>query len=491
MNNINMLAYDFGASSGRAIIGSFDGDKLRLEEIHRFSNDPVYVRGHLYWDVLRLLHEIKQGMLKAKKYKNISSLGIDTWGVDFGLLDSHGDLMGNPYDYRDSMTDGMMEKAFSIIPQKEIFEHTGIQFLRFNTIYQLYALASYNPSLLDRAETLLMMPDLMNYFLTGRKSTEYTISSTTQLYDSVKSGWSFNLMSKLGIPERLFTNVIPAGSILSNLSHDISEETGLNSIPVVSVASHDTGSAVASVPADEKDFVYISCGTWSLMGMETEKPIINDLSLKYNFTNEGGVNGRIRFLRNIAGLWLLQESRRQWEREGKKYTFDELGDLAMQAVPLRTLIDPDAPEFISPGDIPGRIREYAKANNMYVPKTIGEVVRCILESLAMKYRQTVELLEKIVLNGRKVKVIHILGGGTKDVNLCQLTADATGKIVMAGPVEATAIGNLLVQAMALGHISDLAQLRQVVKNSFPIKIYEPKNTSAWNEAYSKISEMHP
>jgi rhamnulokinase len=489
-NNVKMLAFDFGASSGRAMLANFDGEKLSLEEMHRFSNDPVNVRGSLYWDVLRLFYEIKQGILKCANggHKDIASIGIDTWGVDFGLLDGQGNLLGNPYHYRDTRTEGMMEEAFKLVPKEEIYGETGIQIIWFNTIYQLLSMKINNSPMLEKAKTLLLMPDLFNYFLTGVKSTEFTNATTTQLFNPTKGTWAKELMRCLGIPAEIFTDIVHAGTIIGSLSPDISKELGVGDIPVVSVASHDTGSAVAAVPViDEEDYIYISCGTWSLMGVEANKPIINEKSFGLNFTNEGGVNNTIRFLKNIMGLWLVQECKRQWDREGEKLSFAELEQMAWNAKPFVSFVDPDHHSFATPGNMPQRIRDFCKNTNQPVPESKGEIIRCVAQSLALKYRYTVECLEEIL--GKKLNVIHMIGGGIKDKMLCQLTANATGREVVAGPVEATSIGNIIVQAMALKEIGNLREARQIVKNSFPTTVYQPENISEWDEAYSKFVKL--
>lgn len=490
MKKYKFLAFDFGASSGRAMLATFDGKKIELEEKHRFSNDPVTVNGGMYWDVLRLFHEIKQGILKCANSgdRDIDCIGIDTWGVDYGLLDKNDMLLGNPHHYRDTRTDGMYEKAFSIVPKEEIFKDTGIAFNWFNTIYQLLSEKLSGSTALKEAKTLLFMPDLFNFFLTGEKRCEYTVASTSQMFDSEKYEWSEELLSKMGIPSDIFPKIIYPGEQVGVLKKELAEELGVGQIPVMAVASHDTGSAVASVPVtDTKDFVYISSGTWSLMGVELDNPIISDKSLKYNFTNEGGVNKTVRFLKNIMGLWLIQESRRQWDREGVLLSFDELEKQANEAAPFASLIDPDYEAFQTPGNMPEKIRDYCRMTNQQVPETRGEIVRCIAQSLAFKYRQTVENMEDVT--GRKYSVINIVGGGIKDKMICRFTANATGRVVEAGPVEATSIGNVIVQAMAVGAIKDLKEGREIIKNSFDIARYEPRDKEEWDNAYIKWCEI--
>jgi len=484
------LAFDFGASSGRAMLAKFDGEKITLEEKHRFSNDPVTVNGGMYWDVLRLFHEIKQGILKCANSgdRDIDCIGIDTWGVDYGLLDKNDELLGNPHHYRDTRTNGLIEKACEVVSKEEIYQKTGIAFNWFNTIFQLYSEKLSGSTALKEAKTLLFMPDLFNFFLTGVKKTEYTIASTAQMFDSENFVWAEDLLKKLDIPTDIYADMIYPGEQVGVLKKELAEELGVGQIPVIAVASHDTGSAVASVPVtDTKDFIYISSGTWSLMGVELDKPIISQEALSCNFTNEGCVNKTIRFLKNKMGLWLIQESRRQWEREGTLLSFDELEKQANEAKPFESLIDPDYEAFQTPGNMPEKIRDYCRMTNQPVPETKGEIIRCIAQSLAFRYRYTIENMEKVT--GRKFSVINIVGGGIKDKMICRFTANATKRAVHAGPVEATSIGNVLVQAMASGAIKDLTEARKIVKNSFDITLYEPQDSEAWDEAYKKWCEI--
>ena len=483
---LKMLAFDFGASSGRAILGIFDVNKLITEELHRFSNDPVNVRGNFYWDILRLFHEIKQGIIKCVNvgHKDIDSIGIDTWGVDYGLLDERGNLLGNPYHYRDTRTDGIMEEVFKIIPKGELYQKTGIQFMKFNTIFQLYSTKLNTPSMLDQAKTLLFIPDLLNYFLTGVKVTEYSIASTSQLLDPQTRTWSDEILDKLELPRQMLTDIVPSGTIIGKLSKTLAQELGIGEVNVVASASHDTASAVTAVPAANRDYVYISSGTWSLMGVEADEPIINEMSSQLAFTNEGGVSNKIRFLKNIMGLWLVQECKRQWNKEGDNCSFAELEKLAREAKPFVSFVDPDDDSFMTPGNMPEKIRAFCKKTNQPVPESKGEVIRCVLQSLALKYRKTVESLEQIL--GKELPVVHMVGGGIKDTLLCQFTANATGKKVIAGPVEATSIGNLMTQAMALSKINSLQEIRQVVKNSFETTEYLPEDIEQWNQAYGRF-----
>lgn len=478
-----VLAFDFGASSGRAILGTLDNGKITLEEIHRFSNDPVEVNGHFYWDALRLFFEIKQGILKCSSlgHKDIAAIGIDTWGVDFGLIDKDGELLANPYHYRDAKVENMEETCVEL-GKEDIYEKTGLQFLAFNTLYQLRNLKKTKPELLDRAEHLLLMPDLFNYFLTGKLAAEYSNVSTTQLLNPNKGEWEFSLTDNLGIDRKLFSNIVDSGTVLGTLKPEIAKELQIPEVPVICVASHDTGSAVASVPFDDPEHsLYISCGTWSLMGTELRHPLISKEAMDFNFTNEGGVERTTRFLSNIMGLWLIQESRRQWKRENLDYSFNDMENAARAAEPFRSFINPDFAGFTPPGDMPSRIKEFNKNAGLKVPETMGDVVLCIYQSLALKYRYVTESMEKLM--GRKIDTIHMVGGGIKDKFLCQMTADATGRRVVAGPVEATAMGNIAVQFMALGDIKGLDGVRKTIKASAETCEYLPSGNADWDAAF--------
>lgn len=476
-----VLAFDFGASSGRAIIGCFDGDKITLEEVHRFSNDPVSVGGTVYWDVLRLFYEIKQGIIKAKIAGGFDSIGIDTWGVDFGLIDSEGKLMENPVHYRDARTAGLVDEAFKTMPKEKLYGITGIQFMELNTLFQLIALKKYRPWMLERADKMLFMPDLFGYMLTGKMCAEYSIASTSQLIDLDKRTWSKEILDAFGIKESVFAPLVQPGTVLGELSKEICEECGVNPVPVISVCGHDTQSAITSVPCEDGDFAFLSSGTWSLFGTELDKPIVNETSMNINITNEGGFDGSTGFLKNIIGLWLIQESRRQWKREGKEYSYADLEKLALAAEPFKCFIDPDAPEFVPHGNIPERVREFCRKTGQYVPETVGEIMRCIYESLAMKYRLTFEKLRECT--ERDYPVIHVIGGGTKDGLLCQMTANSCDRTVKAGPIEATVMGNVAVQLMSDGSVKNIGQARKIVADSSELKTFEPKDTDKWAKAY--------
>ena len=482
-----VLAFDFGASSGRAIIGCFDGDKITLEEVHRFSNDPVSVGGTVYWDVLRLFYEIKQGIIKAKIAGGFDSIGIDTWGVDFGLIDSEGKLMENPVHYRDARTVGLVDEAFKTMPKEKLYGITGIQFMELNTLFQLISLKKYRPWMLERADKMLFMPDLFGYMLTGKMCAEYSIASTSQLIDLDKRTWSKEILDAFGIKESVFAPLVQPGTVLGELSKEVCEECGVDPVPVISVCGHDTQSAITSVPCEDGDFAFLSSGTWSLFGTELDKPIVNETSMNINITNEGGFDGSTGFLKNIIGLWLIQESRRQWKREGKEYSYADLEKLALAAEPFKCFIDPDAPEFVPHGNIPERVREFCRKTGQYVPETVGEIMRCIYESLAMKYRLTFEKLRECT--ERDYPVIHVIGGGTKDGLLCQMTANSCDRTVKAGPIEATVMGNVAVQLMSDGSVENIGQARKIVAASSELKTFEPKDTDKWAGAYEDFLKI--
>ncbi len=482
-----VLAFDFGASSGRAIVGVFDGDKIELREVHRFSNDPVKINGTFYWDVQRLFFEIKQGILKAKEDGGFDSIGIDTWGVDFGLLRKDGTLVENPVHYRDARNDGMVELAKKYMSHEEMYDITGIQFMDFNTIFQLLSLKENRPYILEEADKLLFMPDLLSYMLSGVKSTEYSIATTSQMVDLKTHDWSDKILDTFGIKKDLLTPIVPTGAVIGQLSDDICEELGVPKADIISVASHDTQSAITAAPCENDDFAFISCGTWSLFGTEVKEPIINEASKKLNVTNEGGYDYTIAFLKNICGLWLIQESRRQWIREGKEYSYADLEKMALECEPFKCFIDPDAPEFAPMGNIPKRVQEYCEKTNQYVPQTVGEIMRCIYESLAMKYRYTFDGIKDCT--GKDYDRIHVMGGGTKDKLLLSMTAQSCNVDVYGGPIEATALGNIAVQLMSSGAISDIKQARKIIADGENLKLYTPDNRDEWENAYNTFKEI--
>lgn len=485
--NRQVLAFDFGASSGRAILGRLENGKIVMEEVYRFSNDPVIVGKTMYWDTLRQFFEIKQGILKAKKKGGFESIGIDTWGVDFGLLDEHGVLLENAVHYRDDRTVGMQEEVFKAIPKDELYNLTGNQFENFNTVFQLYSLVQKRPWLLERADQMLLTPDLFNYFLTGEKKAEYTMVSTTQMMDAEHKVWSDRVLEALQIPSKILPEIVPSGTVVGNIQESICEELGVEPAKVIAVASHDTQSAVVAVPTEEKDFIFISCGTWSLFGTELPEPVIGEKSLEYNVSNEGGYGDTTTFLKNIIGLWLAQESRRQWMREGEEYSFGELEQMALQAEPFQSFIDPDAPEFTPAGNIPRRIRAFCERTGQKVPETVGEIMCCINQSLALKYRYALEQIESCT--GKHYPMIHMIGGGIQSKLLCQMTANANSRKVLAGPVEATALGNIAVQMMSLGLIKDVDEARTIIAKSEKTYEYMPQDQENWEAAYKKFKTI--
>lgn len=476
-----VLAFDLGASSGRGILASLENGKISLKEVHRFPNNGVKVRSTLYWDVLFLFDQIKQGITNAKLEGGFDSIGIDTWGVDFGLLDAEGNLIGNPVTYRDSRTDNMPSELFEIICAEDVYKRTGIQIMNFNTLFQMYYMCKYKKGEIERADKMLFTPDLLNYFLTGVKKNEYTIASTSQMINPYTRKWDYELLEKVGIETRLLCDMVMPGEIIGKLTDEICEELGIEPVNIIAVGSHDTASAVVSVPTEVDDFVYVSCGTWSLFGTELKDPVITNESLKSSYTNEGGYGGSIRYLTNIMGLWLIQESRRTWNRQGNDFSFNDLEKAALACEPFKCFIDPDYPEFGKPGDIPKRIQKYCEQTGQYVPQTVGEIVRCIYESLALKYYHSFLNLKK--LTGKNFDGINIVGGGTKDPLLCQMASNACNVNVFAGPIEATALGNIAVQLMAIGEIKDIKEARKIIKNSFETKKYTPQNVDAWQKAY--------
>ncbi|MCD7775475.1 MAG: rhamnulokinase [Clostridiales bacterium] len=463
-----VLAFDLGASSGRAVLGSFNGNTIELNEIHRFSNDPVSLCGTLYWDALRLFHEIKQGILKAKAAGGFDCMGIDTWGVDFGLIDKKGYLLENPVHYRDLRTEGMIEKSSEYISKSELYDKTGIQFMNFNTIFQLLSLKLNRSKLLQRADKLLFMPDLLAYMLTGEKVSEYSIASTSQMLNIRSKDWDGEILEKTGLPREILCGIVPSGTVIGTLKSDICRELGVPAVPVIAVCGHDTQSAVAAIPAEEDDFAFISSGTWSLFGTELKEPIINEKAKKFDVTNEGGYGYTTDFLKNMCGLWLIQECRRQWKKEGSEYSYAEMEELARNTQPSESRIDPNDAVFSPMGDMPSRICEYCKTGGQPVPENHGEILRCVYESLAESYKGALCGIEDCT--GKKYDKIYVVGGGVKDSLLCQMTADFCGVPVYAGSAEATVLGNIAVQLIASGEIKDLKQAREILAG-MQCKIY--------------------
>ncbi|MBN9388180.1 MAG: rhamnulokinase [Chloroflexi bacterium] len=486
---LEVVAFDLGASSGRALLGRLDGDTLSFREIHRFPNDPVQVGNRLHWDILRLWHEIKQGLIKARQQSagQLASLGIDSWAVDFGLLAENDELLGNPYHYRDNHTNGVMQKVWQEVSQAEIFKSTGIQFLTFNTVYQLYALKEADSPLLANARTLLLIPELLRFWLTGKKLSEWTNASTTQFMSATSPEWASTLLAKLDLPGEILAPLVPPGTLVGDILPEISRETGIAVLPVVAVGEHDTASAVAAVPAEETPFAYISCGTWSLIGTEIREPALSDKALEFNVTNERGVDNTFRLLKNVTGLWLTQECYRTWHKAGISISYEQEAGLIAETAAFRSFIDPDHTMFAAPGDMPEQIQKYCRQTGQPVPETPGEILRCIYQSLALKYRLVLEQIEELSMH--QFKNLHMVGGGIQNRWLCQATADATCKTVLAGPTEASAIGNVIVQFLALGQFKTLAEARAAVRRSFPPEIYQPQDTGAWDIAYQTFRQI--
>ena len=482
----NMLAIDLGAESGRAMLGQFDGQRLHISEIHRFPNAPVKLPNGIYWDVLYIYREMISALAAAGAGTEglVDSLGIDAWAVDFGLLDRRGTLIENPHHYRDARTEGMLDRAFERVSRADLYRATGIQAMPINTLCQLLAMED-SPTL-SIAYSMLLIPDLFRYWLTGEQTAEYTVATTTQLYNHAASDWTWDVIDRLGIPARIFPPLVPATETAGLISADIARDAGFQHRPaMIAVASHDTASAVVAVPAREEHFAFISSGTWSLVGVEMSDPVLTTAAMEANFTNEGGAFGKIRFLKNVMGLWLLQECRRSWKREGHDASNEGLVTAASSARPFSVLIDPDHPSFMAPGDMPARIGAYCQMTGQAPPEGIAETTRCILESLALKYRWVIERIEQ--LTNRSLHAIHVVGGGSRNTALCQFTSDATRRPVIAGPAEATALGNILVQAVARGHLSSLGEIREVVRNSADLVMYEPcPEAESWDEAYDRL-----
>ena len=488
MKTRNYLAIDLGAESGRTIIGALVDNQLTLTETHRFANGPVRLPDGLHWDVLRLWSNIKEGIGRSflKVDQKPESIGLDTWAVDFALLDKNKSLLSNPFHYRDARTDGLLDEAFHRMPRAEIFASTGIQFMQINTLYQLLAMSMQKSPLFDVAKTFVTIPDLFNFWLSGEITNEFTNATTTQCFDPRKLDWAKPVLDAMEIPSHLFRLVTDPGIPIGTLLPGIAEETGADAIQIMLPACHDTGSAVVAVPAKNQDFAWISSGTWSIMGAEVHEPSLSEKTLEYNFTNEGGAFGTWRLSKNIMGLWLVQECRREWMRAGEEMSFDALTQLAAKSEAFMSIIDPDFDEFIHTGDMPGRIQKFCVDTNQRVPQTKGQIIRVALESIALKYRLVLDRLEE--LTGKRFDPIHIIGGGTKNKLLNQFAADATGRTVIAGPVEATAIGNILMQSIGMKHLGALADAREIVRTSFEPEIYEPNHNVDWAEAYSRLKK---
>ncbi len=482
------LAADLGASSGRVIAGLLKDGNLELQELHRFWNGAVEKEDGLHWDIETLFAEIKTGLKKgfAEYGDAVTAIGVDTWGVDYGLLDADGQLLNPPFHYRDNRTDGMMPRVFETVAKEEIYNRTGLQFMVFNTLYQLAAEKRAKRPELQKAEQLLFMPDLFNYFLTGRAVNEYTEASTSQLLDANARSWDVDLIRKLGLPKKIFGEIVAPGTVLGPLKAELADELG-GQAPVVAVGSHDTASAVAAAPLTSPDAAYLSSGTWSLMGLEEPQPIINEQSAAEEITNEGGVCKTIRFLKNICGMWLLQECKRNWEEAGEELTWRDIDAEVEKAEPFFAFINPDSAEFAQPCNMPVHIQIACERTGQRIPEGIGQISRVIFESLALRYRQVFQALEK--LHGKRLEQLHIVGGGCNNRLLNQMTADAINRPVVSGPVEATAIGNLLLQMMAAGDLSDLPAGRALVRRSFDSRTYPPGQPDRWETAAARFAKV--
>lgn len=490
MKGMRLFAADLGAESGRGIVGTLDDDALRLEEVHRFANRPLRLFDGLHWDALHLYGEIVVSLGKAAAKGPLAAIGVDTWAVDYALLGPEDELLGAPFHYRDRRTEGMMDEAFLRVPSRDIYDETGIQMLPINTLYQLLAARRHMPQTLARAGTLLMMGEFFTFLLSGEKAAEFTNASTTQLLNPRTRSWSEKLFSAFDLPMAMMPSVVEPGTKVGRLLPQLADYTGVGAVDVIAPAVHDTGSAVAAVPAVGNDWCYISSGTWSLIGVEVEQPVVNDAAFARGMTNEGGIEGTFRLLKNVMGLWLLQECRRSWAAGGDLLSYEHLAALASRATPFRTVIDPDDRRFLAPGEMPEKIASVARETGQPIPDDIGAFARCIVDSLALKYRWVVEGLEEVT--GQNLHVIHVVGGGAQNRLLNQLTADTTGRLVVAGPVEATAAGNVLVQAASKGLLRDRREMRAVVRNSFPLQRYEPRTgdvAAARDAAYAKLLKV--
>ncbi len=488
MNKRHFLAFDLGASSGRAILGTLDGGKMSLSEIHRFKNQMVRIHGNYYWNIYSLFESLKTGLKKCIVEHKIQpdAIGIDTWGVDYSLVSESGQLVGLPFAYRDHRTDNIMDEFFKTLPQKETYLLSGIQFMQFNTIFQLFASKKEKHSRLNIANSLLFTPDTLNFLFTGIKKNEYTIASTSQMLKPGKAEWESRLLNAVEIDEDLVEELIQPGTLVGNILPEIQEDTGSAEIPCIAVASHDTASAIVSVPADRGEWAYLSSGTWSLLGIESKEPLVSEETLSMNFTNEGGVEGTTRFLKNIMGMWLIQECKRIWDEE-KELEWQDIVDMCGNEEHFKCFINPDNPVFLNPGNMPKAIIEYCARTGQKVPEYKGQIARCIYDSLVLKYKFTIEQIESVT--GKKIEKLHIIGGGANNEMMNQLTADAIGIPVYAGPTEATAIGNLMIQAKAMGAVSSLNEIREVVRNSFDLKMYQPNPTLDWESAYETFKEL--
>lgn len=482
MEKTHFLAFDLGATSGRSILGTLHCGRLEMKELTRFPNQIIEVHGKFYWNIFSIYEHLKAGLIACmREGVKPESIGIDTWGVDFALVASDGTILGMPRAYRDPFTNGVSEKYFQkVLSRKKVYDITGIQVMNFNTLYQLYALKCSGDEALKAASKLLFMPDALSYILTGKMVTEYTIASTSQILNPKTKKIEKELLEKFGLSDSLFADIVMPGHVIGTLTDNLAEESGLGKIPVVAVAGHDTASAIAAIPEVDEQFAYLSSGTWSLIGIEVKDPIINERSFELNYTNEGGIEGTTRFLKNITGMWLLECCRKEWAKQGREYSYSAIAQM-MDSKTFHYFVDPDDPTFAAPKSMTSAIREYCSNHGFEVPQTDAEFVRCIFESLAMKYRFAMERLKEFAPH--PIKRLHIIGGGALNDLLNQFTANAIGMEVIAGPSEATAVGNILIQAKAMGKVNSIHEMRKIVSNSVEIKKYQPENTKTWDKAY--------
>ena len=484
----HFLAFDLGATSGRTILASLEDGKINMKELTRFPSRIIHLHGKYYWSIYALYGALKEGLCAAARENvKIESVGIDTWGVDFAYLGEDGTVMGLPRTYRDPYTNGIPEEVFNIIPKKQVYELTGIQIMNFNSLYQLFAAKKENSSAYNAASEVLFMPDALAYLLSGEKVCEYTIASTSQILNPRTKRMELGLLEKLGIKRDLFQDIVMPGTLIGKLTKEIENSTGLHDVKVVAVAGHDTASAIAAIPAENERFAYLSSGTWSLMGIEVPEAIITDESFQMNFTNEGGVDGTTRFLRNITGMWLLEQCRAEWSKAGNDYSYPEIIKMAESAEPFRSFVDSDHPSFANPGNMPEAIRNYCKATNQPIPESEGDFIRCIFESLALKYKSVLESLIKV--SPFPIEKLHIIGGGSQNKLLNQWIANSIGIPVVAGPTEATAIGNVMMQAKAVGMVKNLSEIRRIVRNSVLPELFIPQDTQVWEDSYKKFKDI--
>ncbi|MCX6238568.1 MAG: rhamnulokinase [Bacteroidia bacterium] len=488
MKSTSFLAFDIGATSGRSILGTLDNDRLQMKELTRFPNQMLQIGNHFHWNIYSLFEHLKAGLVASKKEGvKISSIGIDTWGVDFALIAKDGSVLGAPYAYRDPHTDGMPEKYFGIVPRKKVYDLTGIQVMNFNSLYQLFALKQADSSLLEATSEILFMPDALAYLLTGNKVVEYTIASTSQILNPRTKQFESQLLEAAGVSPSILGKIVMPGHVVGTLTDVLADESELGKVPVIAVAGHDTASAVAAVPAENERFAYLSSGTWSLMGIEVKDAIINDETYALNYTNEGGIEGTTRFLKNITGMWLLEQCLKEWKKEGISYAYEKLVKMAESAPAFQSLIDPDHTSFANPVSMTKAITDYCVTSGQTAPSIHAEYVRCIFESLSLKYKS---VLEKFIqLAPFPIEKLHVIGGGSKNPLLNQWTANAIGIPVLAGPSEATAIGNIMIQAKAAGCVNSLIEMRQIIRDSVPLEEFIPENKSEWENAYEKFLKI--